>query len=121
MRDGVRGRGGEVVGFAHGGPAAGDEPDFQGELYSLYLLPAARRRGAGRELLTAVLAHLAADGSSLLARVLAENQPVRRFYAALGGAGARSRTIEIGGATLAGVAHGWPDTRAVPGRAGGAA
>lgn len=114
--------GGEVAGFAHGGLATGDEPDFQGELYSLYLLPTAQRRGTGRALLTAVMARLAADGvTSLLAWVLAENQPARRFYEALGGVPVRSRTIEIGGAMLAEVAYGWSDTRAVVGRADEAA
>jgi hypothetical protein len=46
-------------------------------------------------------------GTSLLAWVLASNNPSRRFYEAVGGKMLGSRKIEIGGARLEEVAYGW--------------
>lgn len=102
---------GEVVGFACGGARRGEEshPEFEAELYALYLLAEHQRQGYGGRLLAAMAGELRQAGvSSLMAWVLAEN-PSRRFYEALGGRPLGSREIEIGGARLEEVAYGWDD------------
>jgi ribosomal protein S18 acetylase RimI-like enzyme len=74
--------GGEVVGFAAGGPTRDDDAaQGTGELYALYVDPSCWRRGLGRALHDRVLAELAEAG---LARttlwVLEEGGAGRRFY-----------------------------------------
>ncbi len=78
---------GTLLGFANAGPQR--EPDvlpFPGEIYAIYLLAAAKRRGLGRALMRAA-------ASALLDRnlpaaslwVLDGNSTAHAFYAALGG------------------------------------
>jgi GNAT superfamily N-acetyltransferase len=92
---------GRIVGFASGGPRQGSAyPDYEAELYALYLLREHQRAGIGRVLFGSVARSLAEGGStSLLAWVLAHN-PSRRFYEAVGGKLLGSQEIEIGGASL---------------------
>ena len=105
--------GGELVGFASGGPAREGDADFDGELYTVYLLPEQQRRGAGRRLFRAVAERLARLGfRSMMLWVLEEN-PACRFYEALGGARVRVEEIERGGRALKKVAYGWPDIEAL--------
>ncbi len=102
---------GQIVGFAAGGPERNGDPVYRGEVYAIYLLAGQQRRGAGRRLMGAVAADLAAAGlHSLLLWVLAENAPARRFYAALGGVPLREQTFELGGVPVVEVAYGWADT-----------
>ncbi len=102
--------GGRVVGFASGGPERSGDPDYRGELYTLYVLQEHQGRGHGRRLLAAVAERLAEAGiHSLILWVLAEG-PARPFYEALGGRRLRVQQIELGGATLDEVAYGWPDS-----------
>ncbi len=106
---------GSIVGFASGGPRQEESnyPEYEGELYTAYLLRQHQRRGLGRRLLGAVARGLLADGKhSMLAWVLAEN-PSRAFYEAVGGKLLGSQKIEIGGATLEEVAYGWDDIRSL--------
>lgn len=49
---------GGIVGFTH----AVEEPDGRANMTTLYLLAAFHRRGIGRSLMSAILAHLAARG-----------------------------------------------------------
>ena len=50
--------GGEVVGFAGGGPEREGNPTFRGELYAIYLFEEYRRAGVGRRLVSAVARRL---------------------------------------------------------------
>jgi ribosomal protein S18 acetylase RimI-like enzyme len=98
---------GRVVGFASGGPEREGDRDFDGELYTVYLLPEYQRRGAGSRLVSAVAERLARLGCrSMMLWVLEEN-PACRFYESLGGARVREAEIERGGRTLKKVAYGW--------------
>lgn len=102
---------GGIVGFASGGPLQEESNylEYEGQLYTAYLLRQHQRRGLGRRLLEAVAKGLLADGKhSMLAWVLAEN-PSRAFYEAVGGKLLGSQKIEIGGAALKEVAYGWND------------
>ena len=103
---------GEVVAFASGGRGgrepAGD-PEYDGELYAIYVLEPHQRQGIGRRLARAVVERLIdARFDAMLIWVLQDN-PACRFYAALGGTPVRNRTISIGGADLPEVAYGWND------------
>ena len=103
-------QGGEIVGFAGGGPESTGDPVYRGELFFVYLLQTHQRKGIGRQL-TAVIARrlIDADFHSMLLWVLEGNTPSRRFYEALGGVCAREQPITIGGASLIEVAYGWRD------------
>ncbi len=95
--------GDQVVGFASAGPARTAWPQYDGELYALYVLPTHQRRSIGRDLVRATAGQLAANGcTALIVWVLRDNRRARAFYEALGG------TILIGGAELSEVAYGWP-------------
>jgi ribosomal protein S18 acetylase RimI-like enzyme len=70
--------GGDVVGFAATGPSR-DEDDF-GEVYAIYVDPDAWSAGAGRALMHAAEAALAADYRAALLWVLEDNPRARGFY-----------------------------------------
>lgn len=99
-----------IIGFASGGPRREGNPDFDGELYAIYLLADTQGHGLGRQLVRAVASRLARDGmSSMLVWVLEDN-PSRRFYEALGGGLLPERqTSTVGGTPLAHVSYGWRD------------
>ena len=100
---------GEVVAFASGGRELAGDPEYDGELYAIYVLEPHQRQGIGRRLVAAVVERLIdARFDAMLIRVL-QNNPSCRFYAALGGTPVHNRTISIGGADLPEVAYGWND------------
>ena len=109
--------GGEIVGFAGGGPEREGDSTYKGELYAIYLLQEHQRRGIGRRLACAVAHGLLSSGfDSMLLWMLEDNRPARRFYESLGGEQVGRKTIEIGGADLVEVSYGWRD---ITGLAGG--
>jgi GNAT superfamily N-acetyltransferase len=72
---------GIVVGFASGGPAR--DPDVTGrvgELYAIYVTPAAWDRGVGHALHQAALAALGDEYDAVVLWVLDGNARARRFY-----------------------------------------
>ena len=97
-----------IVGFASGGRERAGEDGFAGELYAIYLLQDAQRRGHGRELVRAVVGGLRDMGlTDMIVWVLRDNVAARRFYEGLGGVYVRAQPITIGSVTLAEVAYGW--------------
>ena len=100
--------GGDLVGFASGGRERAGEKGYEGELYAIYVLDAAQRRGFGRELVSAMVGGLRELGlADMLIWVLRDNQPARDFYERLGGVYVRSQPITIGSVTLEEVSYGW--------------
>lgn len=100
--------GGEVVGFASGGRERAGETGYTGELYAIYVIDAAQRRGFGRELVRATVAGLRELGlDDMIIWVLRDNQPARSFYERLGGEYIRGQPITIGSVTLEEVSYGW--------------
>jgi ribosomal protein S18 acetylase RimI-like enzyme len=72
---------GGVVGFASLGAARGDEHVGLGELYAIYVQPAAWGRGAGQALMAETLARLSSEGfGQAMLWVLEDNPRTRRFY-----------------------------------------
>lgn len=104
--------GGRIVGFASGGAQRdGDIPNYDGELYAVYILQDYQGQGIGQLLVRAVAERLARCGfKAMRVWVLAEN-PSRGFYERIGGQFVREKQINIGGTTLTEVAYGWPDIR----------
>ena len=104
---------GRVVGFAMGGSEREGDRRFPGELYAIYLLQEAQRRGHGRALVEAVAGALLEAGlRSMLVWVLRDNLDARRFYERLGGVYIREHELDFGaGFSLQEVSCGWADLR----------
>ena len=82
---------------------------YDGEVYTLYVLPDHQGAGNGRRLLGALFSALSAAGCrSALVWVLAEN-PARFFYEAMGGTLIATREEPFHGVVLSECAYGWPD------------
>ncbi|WP_420595025.1 GNAT family N-acetyltransferase [Deinococcus sp.] len=104
-------QGGEVVGFASGGPT--DFAGYDAELFTLYLLKSAQGTGIGRALVRELAQALGAAGhASLLLWVLNVN-PTRGFYERLGGVLIGEKTVSVRGGELREVAYGWADVGAL--------
>ena len=104
----THGRTVEIVGVAMGGPERTANPDYQGEVYVLALLPAYQRQGLGRILVRTVAEQLHGyHMNGLLIRVLSANQAARNFYEALGGELVIHEVIEEEGVVLDQVGYDW--------------
>lgn len=102
---------GQIVGFIDGGPERSGDPDYKSELYAIYLLQAAQRKGLGRRLTHELTTRLLADGwPSLLVWVL-ETNPSKHFYEYLGGKPVRRKMVKFSGAETPEVAYGWIDLK----------
>ena len=89
--------GGQIVGFAVGGPERENDLVYKGELCGIYILKEYQRRGIGRRLVETIVRHLLKAGfTDMLIWVLAEN-PSRAFYEALGGKPVHEKMTNIGG------------------------
>ena len=79
--------GGPLSGFVSYGPARDDDADSRraGEIYAIYLVPAAWDEGIGRQLMAAALGRLGGAGfDQVILWVLDSNARTRRFYEAGG-------------------------------------
>ncbi|MEJ0027578.1 MAG: GNAT family N-acetyltransferase [Rhizomicrobium sp.] len=105
-----------IAGYAMFGPVRDAAPGYDGQLYAIYLRPAAMRNGIGGALFRAASAGLRARGhAKFLLWVFEANSAARRFYERQGGiliSGAQVVT-EIGGAHLRELAYGFPAAGAV--------
>lgn len=98
---------GEVCGFASGGRERSGNPDYQGELFAIYVLQFAQKLGAGRLLFDAVAQRLLKEGyDSMLVWVL-ERNPACGFYEAMGGNRVGQKDERFGDVVLSEVAYGW--------------
>lgn len=105
-----------IVGYAAVGPALDSASAYTGELYEVYVLPHAQKRGLGQQLLHRAACALVAQGhSSMRLYVLAENWTARHFYERLGGTVIEERTVEVHGTQVPDVAYGWHAIREIPG------
>lgn len=100
-----------VVGFGNAGRARPTNLPYDGEVYTLYVLPDHQGAGHGQRLLGAMFSALrAAGGRSALVWVLAGN-PARFFYEAMGGILVATREEPFHGVVLSECSYGWPDLR----------
>jgi hypothetical protein len=108
--------GADVVGYALAGPERTHDPEYAGEVYAIYVLPAAQRRGHGRALIRECARELAVRGMpALLIWVLRENTIGRGFYDRMGGKPVREKPLEEfpGADEHVEVGYGWDDTAAL--------
>ncbi len=99
---------GGVVGFGSCGPQRDPGLGTDGEIYTLYVLVRAQRRGWGRGLMAALAGALRAHGRQSASLWVAEaNVPARRFYEALDGRLAGAKVQPGDGFALAEVAYAW--------------
>ena len=97
----------QIIGFASGGPQRDPQMNYDGELYAIYLLQIAQRRGLGTRLTYAVANYLAINGFENMLVWVLEDNPSRLFYEALGGKYVSKKMITIGEQELIEVAYGW--------------
>jgi ribosomal protein S18 acetylase RimI-like enzyme len=103
-------QGSEIVGFIDGGPAR-NAPEFEAEIFSIYLLASQQGRGLGRRLMNSLADRFVESGfRSCIVGVLAANLS-RGFYEALGARYIHSREIVIGGVALEECFYAWDDLR----------
>lgn len=106
----------ELVGYA----IAGRQYDrrlsrFRGEVFELYVEPAAQRRGVGRALLTEAIWQLITTGCNpAIVWVLARN-PARFFYQACGGTFVARDALRFGSFVTSRLAFGWSEALPLPG------
>ncbi|WP_210095937.1 GNAT family N-acetyltransferase [Oceanobacillus polygoni] len=99
---------GKTIGFASG--KSSDDENFNGELYSLYLLQECRGLGIGRELVSAIAKHFRAKGiTSMMVWVMKQNKSGLGFYERMGGKEYLRRKSEFGEVVVDDVAYGWED------------
>ncbi|MEP9409575.1 GNAT family N-acetyltransferase [Peribacillus frigoritolerans] len=99
---------GKIIGFASGKSI--DETNFDGELYSLYLLQECRGLGVGRQLVSAISKHFKEKGIySMMVWVMKQNKSGLGFYERMGGKEYFHRKSEFGGTVVDDVAYGWKD------------
>lgn len=101
----------QIAGFISGGSQRDLKINYEAELYALYLLESAQRRGLGIRLVQAATSHLFRDGFKNMLVWVLENNPSRKFYEALGGQYVTEKAIIIGDQKLTEVAYGWLDLR----------
>jgi ribosomal protein S18 acetylase RimI-like enzyme len=103
-----------VVGYAFAGPERTHDREYMGEVYAIYILPAAQGKGHGRALIQECARALASGGlSSMIIWVLRENAIGRGFYERLGGTPVREKPLEEfpGAEEHVEIGYGWKDTR----------
>lgn len=97
-----------VIGFASGGPALGDDPPADADLYAIYMVAAYHGHGFGRELFEEFCRSISRSGfRSLRVWVLKENRS-GGFYRAMGGVDGEETTITIGSADYIASSYLWP-------------
>lgn len=99
---------GKIIGFASG--KSSDDDNFDGELYSLYLLQECRGIGVGRQLVSAIALHFKEKGNtSMMVWVMEQNKSGLGFYERMEGREYLRRKSEFGGMVVDDVAYGWKD------------
>ena len=101
---------GRIVGFASGGKErSGKYPDFQGELYAIYILKEFQRHGLGQLLVKAVIDHLHEQHiSNMIVLVLEENES-KHFYESLGARKIDTLVVDIAGKELNELVLAWDE------------
>ena len=102
-----------VIGFSSGGLARDRQIEYDGEVYTLYVLDEHHGCGLGKRLFTTIAAQLVETyGSSMIVWVLRGN-PARFFYEALGGKLVAHRYSTLGGGPIEEIGFAWEDVRAL--------
>jgi len=101
-----------IIGMGGCGRLRTGDIESRGEVYALYLLDDAKRKGTGRAMMEKMWEALIAEGcTSLQLSVLENNAPARAFYERLGGVLSHKGTFTYGGFELPDVTYVWEDIR----------
>lgn len=103
----AEGPGGQVLGFAGGGPARGSGFGAGSEVYTLYLRPEVIGMGLGRALFTDMAGRLLTSGREGLVAVALAGSPGGGFYIHLGGQEREAPEVQLGGLRLPQTAYLW--------------
>ena len=96
-----------VYGFASAGPSRDRSLPFEGEVYTLYVLPGMTGQGLGSALLQSVFRLFSKSGyNGMVIWALADN-PSRFFYEAMGGQLIAERQHPMWGKPLREIGYGW--------------
>ena len=102
------------MGFANGGPRRGEQLSQAAEVYAIYVLRRAQRKGIGRRLMALLARDFELRGwRSLCLWVARDNYPARQFYEQLGGECVAERVEQLKEYALAEVAYAWSDVSAL--------
>jgi ribosomal protein S18 acetylase RimI-like enzyme len=104
----------DIVGFGVCGAAREPELGTDGEIFAINIVEAAKRKGLGVRLMTAMAEALARSGFARAGLwVIDANAPARHFYEALGGVEATRKDQTFGDRTLVGLGYVWPSLDAL--------
>ncbi|WP_366247892.1 GNAT family N-acetyltransferase [Terribacillus aidingensis] len=97
-----------VVGFISGGRCRDNiHPDYDGEVYAVYLDPANKNRGIGKMLMRSLENRLATDGLTGVVAWMLVGNDARHFYESLGGVKIAEDKLQIEGVSYPEIAYGW--------------
>lgn len=103
---------GEIIGFANGGrEKSGKYPDYQSELYAIYILEQHQRKGIGKRLIEEIVQEFIADDIFTMTVQVLEQNRFRLFYESLGAEKIDEKELEIAGKTLIEFVYAWEDIR----------
>ncbi|KHE72097.1 hypothetical protein LD39_06355 [Halobacillus sp. BBL2006] len=98
---------GKIVGYASGGGERGGSSQFDGELYAIYLLKVAQKKGIGKLILFYLLNDMEKRGyRSLLVWILKDNRS-KGFYEKLGAKRVLEDAIVLSGVSYQLLGYGW--------------
>jgi len=100
---------GDLVGFASCGPARHRLEGIESEIYALYVLQEAQRRGVGRALVSESARHFVRHGRFAFYLWVLKANRARMFYETLGGREIAEKSERLGLHAFAQVAYGWHD------------
>lgn len=101
-----------IIGMGVCGKLRAGDIEGRGEVYALYLLHEAKRKGTGRAMMEKMAEALMLEGcTSLQLSVLENNAPARRFYERLGGTLLSTGFFKFEGFELPDVTYVWEDIR----------
>ena len=100
---------GRLVGFVAAGQEREGRPDFQAEVFAIYVLQEFHGRGCGRDLMLCSVERLLQEGMRSVLLLVLDETTSRVMYEQLGGKQLEEKQITIDGERLTEVAYGWAD------------
>lgn len=86
-----------IMGFAAAGPERESDPEYQGELYAIYVHPSEQKKGIGSRLFRSVATRFRRAGVESLKAWTFSDSPFRKFYEDHGGKAIGSKIFEMEG------------------------